>query len=240
MISRKKLTILISFIIFITLLSVVAPVILSSCGNVLRFKNDGNTGNLIDETNGLYYIYCGSYLRAAEIKKSVYARCPKEKGSSEVKLHEIPGIDPAKWLSENIEIGIPLLFREQSEEEPTLAGFETEKIHITIGEEVNFAVGLIESKEDVETFVNDFVNGKEAPVPEFITDSYTLNYESEKYKGILYILQYLIDDKGKYYLYDRWTGRCVFSSIDLLRERDPEIPELKTGTEIGAEENREG
>jgi len=207
--------------------------ILTSCGgNVLRFKNDGNTGNLIDETNGRYYIYCGSYLRAAEIKKAVYARCPKEKGSSEVKLHEIPGIDPAKWLSENIETGIPLLFREQSEEEPGLEDFESERVYITVSGEITFALGLIEIKKDIDAMVNDYVNGGEVPLPDFIADSYTLNFESEKYKGILFILQYFVDDKGKEYLYDRWTGRCVLCGVDILRERgDEDAIEIETARE---------
>ena len=230
MISRKKLIIFISFVILLS-------TVLSSCGGkVLRFKNDGKTGNLIDETNGRYYIYCGSYLRAAEIKKNVYARCPKEKGSSEVKLHEIPGIDPAKWLSENIEAGIPLLFREQSEEEPKLEEFETERIYITISGEITFALGMVYIKSDIDAMVNDYVYGEAVDVPDFISDSYTLNFESEKHSGILYILLYLVDDKGKDYLYDRWTGRCVRCGIklfggtgidwDLLPELDlsPKIP----------------
>jgi len=226
MISRKKRFIFISSIFSLILISI----ILTSCGgNVLRFKNDGKTGNLIDEANGRYYIYCGSYLRAAEIKKAVYARCPKEKGSSEVKLHEIPGIDPAKWLSENIEVGIPLLFREQSEEEPRLEEFETERIHITVGGDITFAIGLIDVKEDIDAMANDYVNGKEVPLPDFIAESYTLNFESEKYKGILYILQYFVDDRGRDYLFDRWTGRCVLCSVDILRNRvDEDITKIET------------
>jgi hypothetical protein len=87
--------------------------------------------------------------------------------------------------------------------------------------------------------VDDYVNGEAVLVPDFISDSYTLNFESEKYNGILYILQYLVDDKGRDYLYDRWSGRCVLCSVDILRERGPddELPP-ETETETTANELR--
>ena len=201
MIFRKN--ILFVFICFI--------LISASCGKALKFRNDGTTGNLIDEENGLYYIYCGSYLRAAEIKAEVYA-----KGDQKELLHEITGIDPAKWLSENISMGIALLFREQSVEEPTLEDFETKIIHITMSEEVTLRIGYMTEREDIDAIVNDFVNGKEVSPPEFISENLTLNFESDKYRGIYYVLQYFTDDKGKNYLYDRWTRRCVLCSVDVF------------------------
>jgi len=214
MVSKK----LIAFILALSIISAVIPVFLSSCAdaalaNAVRLKHeytkDGVTGNFFDEANGRYYVYCGGYLRAAEINPKVYAVCPKEKGLAEVRLHEIPGLDPAKWLSENIEeIPIPLLFREQSEEEPTLAGFETERIHITISDEATIALSVIEKQEEIDIIVNDYLNGEAVPVPYYI-DSMTYNFESSKYKGIYYILQCIIDAKGKIYLYDSWTKRCV-------------------------------
>jgi len=189
--------------------------IFSSCGKVLKFKNDGDTGNLIDEENGRYYIYCKGYLRAAAINTELYAICPKEKGSSEVRLYEIPGLDPAKWLSEDISTGVPFLFREQSEEEPTLAEFETDIIHVTLAEEIIIELWVIDEKEKIDAIVDDFINGEQIKLPEFISDNSTLIFESEKYKGIYYIIEYLVDDKGNNYLYDRWTGRCVLCSVRL-------------------------
>jgi len=205
MILRKRLIISISIFISIIILT------LTSCGGALKFKNDGTTGNLIDEENGRYYIYCGSYLRAAEIKAEVYA-----KGDQKEKLHEITGVDPAKWLSENISMGIALLFREQSEEEPTLEEFETEIIHITMTEEITLSVGAITDREDIETIVNDYMNNKETSLPDYVAENLTLYFQSQKYKGIYYVLQYFLDDKNKSYLYDRWTKRCVACSVNLF------------------------
>ena len=146
------------------------------CGSAVQLKNDGDTGNLIDEENGLYYVYCLGYLRAAEIVKGIYA-----KGDNGEKLHEIPGIDPKKWLSENIEdMGVPFLFREQGETEPSLEDFGTQKIHVTMIGEINVEIRAIGDFELIEIIVNDFTGGKGVPVPEFITDSLTLYFESEK------------------------------------------------------------
>lgn len=202
MISRKKQLVWVYILILITPL-------LFSCGDAVKLKNDGPTGNLIDEENGLYYIYCLGYLRAAEILPQVYA-----KGDRGEKLHALPGIDPQEWLSENIAtMGVPFLFREQSVEEPTLEGFETEIIYITMSEEITVQINYINDKDIIDIIVGDFLYGDASPLPDYITDSLTLNFASEKYSGMYYILEYIIDHQGVYYLYDRWTGRCVKCSI---------------------------
>ena len=189
--------------------AVVILIILSSCGGGLKLKNDGSTGNLIDEENGLYYIYCLGYLRAAEIRPQVYAV-----GDQGEKLFALPDIDPRQWLSENIAaMGVPFLFREQSVDEPTLEGFETEVIYVTMSEEITIQIKHITEKDVIDVIVGDFLYGEAVPLPEYITDSLTLNFGSEKYKGIYYILEYIMDHQGKYYIYDRWTGRCVLCSI---------------------------
>ena len=183
--------------------------ILSSCGGAVKLKNDGSTGNLIDEENGLYYIYCLGYLRAAAIRPQLYAE-----GDQGEKLYALPDIDPQKWLSENIAaMGVPFLFREQSVDEPTLEGFETEVIYVTMSGEVTIQIKYITDKDVIDVIVGDFLYGEAEPLPEFVSDSLTLNFESEKYKGIYYILEYIIDHQGRYYLYDRWTSRCVLCSI---------------------------
>ena len=198
----------------IVLLAVIfAVLILSSCDGALKFKNDGDTGNLIDEKNGRYYIYCGSYLKAASINAKVYA---KDDGKPQEKLHEIIGADPAEWLSENINLGIALVFREKSVEEPTLGDFETEVIHITMTEEITLSIGALTDKSDIDAIVSDYMNGAEVPLPEYITEDVTLYFQSEKYNGIYYVLQYFVDDKNVSYLYDRWTRRCVVCGVNIF------------------------
>jgi|GEM_PF-1447383 len=220
MISRKKLSAFILNIIIISMIISITSVFMS-CGNTLKFKNDGVTGNLIDETNGRYYIYCKGYLRAASILNGVYA-----KGDRGEKLYEVDGLDPAEWLSEDITaFAAPFLFREQSVEEPVFADFETKIIHITITEEITLAVGAIQDKADIDIIANDFLNNEEVPVPEFITDVFTFNFESDKYKGIYYILEYYVDEKNDGYLYDRWTKRCVKCGIKLFTGNGADIPE---------------
>ena len=194
----------------IVLLSIIISIILlfSSCGNssALKFKNDGNTGNLIDEKNGRYYIYCGSYLKASDIHAKVYA---VDDGKPQEKLHEIFGADPAQWLSEDISLPVALVFREKSVEEPTLGNFGTVIIRLAQVGETILNTGFINDKAVIDEIVNDYMNNEEVSLPEYITEDTTLFFESEKYKGIYYVLQYFIDDKNAGYLYDRWTKRCV-------------------------------
>ena len=75
--------------------------------------------------------------------------------------------------------------------------------------------GAVDDREKINAMVDDFTNGKQTELPEYVSDNSTLMFESEKYKGIYYIIEYLVDDKGNNYLYDRWTGRCVLCSVRL-------------------------
>jgi len=195
--------------LIIYVISVILTLALASCsGGAVKLKNDGSTGNLIDKENGLYYVYCLGYLRAAEIVPRVYAV-----GDQGEKLYALPDADPAEWLSENIAtMGVPFLFREQNVEEPALESFETETIYVTMSEEITLTINRIKDKDLISVIVGDFLYGDAVPLPEYVTDSLTLNFESEKYRGIYYILEYIADHQGKYYLYDRWTGRCVLCS----------------------------
>ena len=193
---RKKL-------IALFVLTVLIALVLVSCSdNALKFRNDGNTGNLIDDENDRYYVYCKGYLQAAAIKPVLYAR-----GDRKEKLYEVEGLDPAEWLSEDISVGVAFLFRASNIDEPTLEEFETERIHITIAETAVIQVGLIGDKEDVDKIVGEFLYNKEVAYPDFVTDYFTFNFESAKYNGIYYVLTYLVDEKNNAYLYDRWTGR---------------------------------
>ena len=201
MILRKFCKMLPGFAAF----ALLACAALGSCGgSAFKFKNDGDTGNLIDEENGRYYIYCKGYLQAAAINPALYA-----KGDRGEKLYKVDGLDPARWLSEDITGGIAFLFREESVEEPKFGEFETVKIVITMTEEISVAIGQIIDPETVDMIVSDYIENKEAPYPEIVTDWFSFLFESEKHKGIYYVLQYLVDDKNNGFLFDRWTGRCV-------------------------------
>lgn len=191
--------------VFVVFAWLVFPLLSPSCtGGALRFTNDGDTGNLIDEKNGRYYIYCKGYLQAAAIKPALYA-----KGDRGERLYEVDGLDPARWLSEDISGGIALMFREESVPEPLFEEFETEEIIITMTEEISVAIGRIIDREVVDMVVSDYIENKEAPYPEIVTDWFSFLFESEKHSGIYYVLQYLVDEKNNGFLFDRWTGRCV-------------------------------
>ena len=204
--------------IILLIFAVLTVSTLVSCkDDALKFKNDGDTGNLIDAENDRYYIYCRGYLQAAAIKPGIYA-----KGDRKEKLYEVDGIDPSQWLSEDISDQkiTPFLFREQSVEEPRFEDFETEKIYATMSEAINvrmFAIGdNEEDKEIIDKITNDYMYNEQVSHPDFITDSFNFYFESEKYKGIYYVLQYLVDEKNNAYLYDRWTKRCVSCSFKLF------------------------
>jgi hypothetical protein len=179
---------------------------LYSCSNAPFFEND-ELGNLIDAANDRLYLYCGSYLRAAEIIAGPYARYD-DYGTRRT-LHEIPGADPEKWLSDNIKImGLPLLFRESSVEEPALETFGAQRIHITEVGEINMRVGLIEG-EQVRLIIEDFVHGQPVNRPLNIEHDYLFYFESPDYPGIYYVLNHFTGSDGQAYLFDRWTKRCV-------------------------------
>jgi len=198
----------------IIILIILTAVVLTSCSDdILRFRNDGNTGNLIDDENGRYYIFCKGYLQAAAISPVIYA---KGDGKPNEKLYEVYGIDPSEWLSEDITKGIAFLFREQSVEEPKLEDFETKKIYIVETGEKDTPVGWIDDEEDIKTIVEDYLYNSETAYPDIITDYFNFNFESEKYSGIYYVLQYLVDERNNAYLYNRWTGRCVSCRVKLF------------------------
>ena len=186
---------------------------LYSCSNTPYFEND-ELGNLIDAENDRLYLYSGSYLRAAEIIHAPYARYD-DYGSIKT-LHEIPGIDPAEWLSENIqEMGMPLLFRESSIEEPTLENFGATKIHVIQTGEINMGIGWIEG-EEVQLIVDDFVHGQPVDRPFDIEHDYLLYFESPEYPGIHYVLNHITSGDGRAYLFDRWTKRTVACRVSLF------------------------
>jgi hypothetical protein len=184
---------------------------LYSCSTVPYFESD-ELGNLIDAENGRLYLYSGSYLRAGQITQAPYARY--DNGAT---LHTIPGVDPAEWLSENIQtMGLPLLFRESSIEEPALEHFGTERIHITQAGEINVRVGLIEG-EQIQLIVDDFVHGEPVDRPFDIEHDYLLYFESPEYPGIYFVLHHLTCADGQAYLFDRWPPqRAVICRVPLF------------------------
>jgi len=213
------------FIAILAILTVLTVPALLSCGDdTLRMKNDGNTGNLIDEENGRYYIFCRGYLQAAAINPAVYA-----KGDQGEILYEVYGVDPAEWISEDISKGIAFIFREQSVEEPKFEEFGAVKIHVTIEYEINVGVDVIEDRKTVNNIVNDYIYNQEVYCPEYIPDTFNFYFESEKYKGIYYVLKYLIDEENNAYLYDGWTGRCVPCSFNPFKGNDTGNDDEKEG-----------
>jgi len=185
-------------------------IFLYSCSSLPYFESDGDD-NLIDAENGRLYIYSGSYLRAAEIIKSPYARY-----DGKATLHAIPGLNPEQWLSENIEkLGMPLLFRDSGIEEPSLENFGTERIHITEAGEINMRVGLIEG-EQVQTIVEDYAYGEHVSLPVNTEHDYLFYFESPEYPGIYYVLNHFTGSDGQAYLYDRWTKRAVICRVKLF------------------------
>ena len=186
---------------------------LFSCSNLPYYEND-ELGNLIDAENDRLYLYSGSYLRAAEIVKTPYAEY--DDYASKKTLHEIPGVDPAEWLSENIETtGLPLLFRESGIEEPVLENFGTEQIHITQTGDINVRIGIIEG-EEIQMIIDDFVFGESLSRPFDIEYDYLLYFESPEYPGIYYVLNHFTSIDGQAYLFDRWTQRAVLCRVSLF------------------------
>jgi hypothetical protein len=196
---RKRISLILFLILF-----------LYSCSGAPVFEND-ELGNLIDAENGRLYLYCGSYLRAAEIYDGAYARYDDYEGKPKSTLHEIPGVDPAEWLSEDInKKGLPLLFRESGVAEPTLENFGTVKIHVRQPGASNFHIALIDDEEEVRSIVNAYLHGENINPPLEIETSLLFYFESPEYPGIYYVLSYYAAaGNGEDYLYDMWTKRCV-------------------------------
>ena len=189
-------------------------IFLYSCSNVPYFAND-EFGNLIDAENDRLYIFSRGYLRAAEIIATPFARY--DNYGTRATLHEIPGADPAKWLSEDIStLGMPFLFRESSIPEPQLETFGTERIHITQMGERNMRVGLIDNPEQVQAIVDDFVHGDQVSHQINIDRDYMLFFESPYYPGIYFVFNHITSTDGQAYLFDRWTRRTVRCRVPLF------------------------
>jgi len=89
---------------------------------------------------------------------------------------------------------------------------------------------VIETIKDaaiIKEIIDDFLTGRPVPLerfPAFVAESFTFFFESEKYPGIYYILEYFIDDGDQCYLFDRWhtdsngkiTGRLVPCGVNLF------------------------
>lgn len=189
--------------------------VFSSCSSALALKSGENL-SLIDEENGRTYIDCNLSLRAASISKDVYAKGPK---NDRVILYQITGSDPAEWLSEDITTGIPSVFREINAvpEEPTIADFNS-TIYLTQTEVVTIQIGTIEDKEVIQGYIDELLNNESAELPLYdnIEYSFTLNFTSEKYPGLYYLVQYYADTSGKCYLYDRGMQKCVISTSEVF------------------------
>ena len=187
---------------------------LSSCSSAISLKS-GDGGSLIDEKNNRSYIDCSLSLRAVSIKTDVYAKGSR---NDRVTLYEIVGLDPAEWLSEDITAGIPLVFREQTAVpvEPTIEDFDS-VIYLTQTEVLTLQIGIIEDKDVILGYISELLTNEEATLPSHdnLDFNYTLNFASDKYPGLYYLVQYYADTSGKFYLYDRGMKKCVISNTEL-------------------------
>jgi len=192
---------------------------LASCaGYSVILKNDGED-NLTDEENGIDYVYCLGYLRAADIYAKPYAKVTGPNKKQKMKLYEIPGLDPKKWLSEDINsVAVPFLFRATDEKEPALGEFAS-KIHVAFTDELSVVIDTIKDEAVIAAIINDFLNGRPMPMehfPAFAAENFTFFFESEKYPGIYYVLEYFMDGDGNCYLFDRWSPRLTPCGVNLF------------------------
>lgn len=186
------------------ILTLLLILFLYSCSNVPVFESD-EFGNLIDRANDRLYLYSGSHLRASTIIEEPFARYDGDRT-----LHEIPGVDPAEWLSDNIrDLGMPLLFRESSIEEPTLENFGTERIHVTQVGDINTRIQMITDERHIQQIVDDYVHGESVNRPLDVDRRLLFYFESPDYPGIYYVLDFFIGTDGREYLFNRWKDRCV-------------------------------
>ena len=200
------------FILPLLILSVM--LLVSSCDSAISLKS-GENGTLIDEKNGRIYIDCSISLRAKSLSgENIYAKGPK---NDRVDLYVINGLDPAEWLTEDIREGIPSVFRELNAipDEPSIEDFDS-KIIMTQEEAVAIQIGIIDDKDIVSRYINELLANENVMLPshDSLDYSYTLRFESDKYSGLQYLVQYYVDHSGKSYLYDRGTRKCVLLSSD--------------------------
>ena len=210
--SRNKIVLTLVIVLFAG--AVTSLAVFSYLGSRLPYFEYVEGGNLLDRATGRLYIFSGSYLRASTIGEPV-ARY-NDYGTMR-RLHAIPGVDPEKWLSENIaEMGMPLLFRESSVPEPQLETFGTERVHIVEAGERLMRIGLLLYDPLIQELVDDFVHGEAVSRPFAVVHDYMLYFESPLYPGIYFVIEHLTCVDGDTYLFKRWppsrtvrTGVCL-------------------------------
>ena len=211
--SRNKIILALVIVLFAG--TVTSLAIFSYLGSRLPYFEYVEGGNLLDRANDRLYIFSGSYLRASTIGAPV-ARY-NDYGTMR-RLHAIPGVDPEKWLSENIaEMGMPLLFRESSVPEPQLETFGTERVHIVEAGERMMRIGLLLYGAVIQELVDDFVGGEAVSRPFSVARDYLLFFESPLYPGIYFVIEHLTCFGGNAYLSKRWPpSRTVRTGVCLL------------------------
>lgn len=202
--------------------NILRAVALSLCGVMLaaslvscrlhKVKFDSVNNRYTDGRTDISYIDAPGCYEPVAIGKE-YAKLSFG-GKSSLKLYEIGGMDPAKWLCEEGKT----VFYAEGETLPTLTEMAPERVHLCIEEASTMVLSTITDSADIAALMDVWLNGEEVAYTGMEpTLNLRVKFESQSYPGLYYSLIYLEYGDGSKVLYDRYASRCV-NAGDVLFE----------------------
>ena len=173
----KKIIALILFAtLFLTLFTFV------SCGKSLEYKD----GYYYCAQNGISYQMLSFEYEPVAIGKE-YATL--EEGLSVIKLYEIQGAEPEKWLASDD----GTLFCASDEKIPTMDELEVDNILVCYESVATISIARITDPSDIEAVLDNFNDGDtvEYPIGDEQENFYKIKMSSAKYPWLYYSLAYV-------------------------------------------------
>ncbi len=198
----KKLCVLLSLLLLL-------PVFMSCDSTVIvSYEN----GHLVDRRHKLAYNPAPLNYEPVSVGEE-FAYYKK----ANIKLYEIIGLDPEKWLTEEYAGSATTIFYADGEILPTLREMKPAGVHICVSANRTMSLATVRDAEVIEKLIDLYENGESVEYP-LAGSKLTceLKFESPLFPCIYYNIIYGIFPEGNF-LYDRQTKRAVEIG-DLLEE----------------------
>ena len=190
----KKLCVLLSLLLLL-------PVFVSCDSTIIVSYKDGH---LVDKKHNLAYNPAPLNYEPVSVGEE-FAYYKK----ADIKLYEIIGLEPEKWLTEAYAGSATTIFYSDGEILPTLREMEPRAVHICVSSNRTMSIATIRDAEIIDKLIDLYENGESSEYP-LVGSTLTceLKFESALYPCIYYNIIYAIFPEGKF-LYDRQTKRAV-------------------------------
>ncbi len=186
------------------LAGVVLAIGMTACSRLHKVEFDKTSGGYVDGRTGITYFDAPGCYEPVAIGEE-YAKLTYD-GQGGVVLHEVGGLDPAKWLCEEGKT----VFYAEGETLPTLGEMAPEKVYLCIEDVNTLVLSTVTEAADIAALIDVWENGREVPYSGAEpTINLRVKFESSAYPSLYYSLIYLEYSDGQKVLYDRYAARCV-------------------------------